>query len=128
MLNKTGIHKTTYAGPTQILANVEMQYAVGCIVDEDLGVEGIVKAGTPVYIDTLDTQEPVVAPVVADGEEIEAIEANAILLHDVDVAKGNANGTALLFGVVNLNRVDEDIATKLEAEGNMVGQIFLVRL
>ena len=35
---------------------------------------------------------------------------NAVLLHDVDVTAGNANGTALIFGFVNMNRVDSDVA------------------
>lgn len=39
---------------------------------------------------------------------------NAVLLHDVDVTLGAANGTALLHGIVNLKRLDE--ATRTEAE------------
>ncbi|MCQ2485269.1 MAG: hypothetical protein MJ168_08050 [Clostridia bacterium] len=33
---------------------------------------------------------------------------NAVLLHDVDVTNGMANGTALLHGIVNLNRINEE--------------------
>ena len=32
MLNKSGINKTTLTAPKQILANVELQASVGCIV------------------------------------------------------------------------------------------------
>ena len=38
---------------------------------------------------------------------------NAVLLHDVDVTNGNANGTALIFGFVNVNRVESDVATAI---------------
>lgn len=103
MLNRSGIEKTTYGATQQILANVELQNSVGCVVPQSLGVEvgtrKIVKAGTPLNInlESLST----VASAVASGKPM-----NAVALHDVDVTKGNANGTALTFGFVNLNRVD----------------------
>lgn len=34
MLNRSGISKTTLAAPKQILANVELQSSVGCIVPQ----------------------------------------------------------------------------------------------
>ena len=108
MFNKSGITKATGAAPRQILANVEMQSSVGCIVDDALGVtvgnRKIAKAGTPVKIDLMDRTTPVI---VGDGTNA----MNAVLLHDVDVTDGDANGTALLFGFVNVNRVDTDVAT-----------------
>ena len=52
MLNKSGITKTTLTAPTQILANVELQASIGCVVAKSAGVtvgsKTIVKAGTPV--------------------------------------------------------------------------------
>lgn len=106
MLNRDGITKSTYGAPTQILANVDFQCSVGCIVSADLGVQvggrKIVKAGTPIHISTLSLQTPATAD-----------DANAVLLHEVDVTNGNANGTALIIGMVNLNRVDSDVATKI---------------
>ena len=51
--------------------------------------------------------------VVVKGDETNAM--NAVLLHDVDVTSGNANGTALYFGIVNVNRVDSDVATLITA-------------
>lgn len=124
MLNKSGVRTSSFTGPTQILADVDYQYGVGCIVDKDLGTDGIVRAGTPIRIDTLNTQTPVVA-----GTEQAA--ANAVLIHDVDVSNGNANGSALLVGAVNLNRVHDDVATLLEAAAdadNKVGTVQLVKL
>ena len=49
------------------------------------------------------------AAVKADG----TTALNAVVLHDVDVTDGNANGTALIFGFVNVNRVDSDVATAI---------------
>lgn len=118
MLNRSGIPKTTLTATKQILANVELQSSVGCIVPQSLGVavgtQKIAKAGTPIKIDLMNLQTTAQA---ATG----TVAMNAVLLHDVDVTAGNANGTALIFGFVNVNRVDSDVATKittaLAAEG-----------
>lgn len=111
MLNKSGVTKQTYGAPRQILANVDLQSSVGCIVPASMGVDTgdgikLAKAGSPVTIDLMDINKVVTE---ASGT------ANAVLLHDVDVSKGDANGTALVFGFVNVNRVDTDVATKLAA-------------
>lgn len=110
MLNRSGITKTSLAATKQILANVDLQSSVGCIVPQTLGVavgsKKIAKAGTPIKIDLMNLQT---AAVKADG----ATALNAVLLHDVDVTDGNVNGTALIFGFVNVNRVDSDVATAI---------------
>ena len=107
MLNRSGISKSTYASTKQILANVELQSSVGCVVPQLLGVEvgtkKIAKAGTPIKVKLMNRG---VAVEKADGTKA----MNAVLLHDVDVTAGNANGTALVFGFVNVNRVDSDVA------------------
>lgn len=112
MLNRDGIRKTTLTAPKQILANVELQSSVGCIVPQSVGVavgnSKIAKAGTPVVVDLMNLQTPAVK-----GDATHAF--NAVLLHDVDVSSGNANGTALVFGFVNVNRVDSDVATAITA-------------
>lgn len=116
MLNRSGVSKDTMVATRQILANVQMQSSVGCIVPNTLGVavgaKKIVKAGTPIKIDLMNLQT---AAAKADG----AVAMNAVLLHDVDVTAGNANGTALVFGFVNVNRVDTDVAALIAtATGN----------
>lgn len=123
MLNRSGITKTTATAPTQILADVDNQFAVGCIVPASMqttandGSRKIIKAGTPLKIDLSNLQTPAAAPATdpatADGDT--ASDMNAVLLHDVDVTAGNANGTALVFGFVNLNRVDATTVAKLKA-------------
>lgn len=106
MLNKSGITKTTLTSTTQILANVELQSSVSCVVEQNVGVESggrkIVKAGTPIQIDLMNRST---AAKKADS----TTAMNAVLLHDVDVTSGNANGTALIFGFVNVNRLESDV-------------------
>lgn len=110
MLNYDGIEKTTLTAPKQILANVQLQESVGCIVPQALGVavgsKKIAKAGTPINIDFANLQTA--AKAAATGSPM-----NAVLLHDVDVTSGSKNGTALIFGFVNLNRVDSDVASAI---------------
>lgn len=124
MLNKSGITKTTLTAPKQILAHVELQASVGCIVPTTLGVtvgaRKIAKAGTPINIDLLKLQTVAKAPVAAEGDD-PAIPMNAVLLHDVDVTAGNANGTALYFGIVNVNRIESSVATAIAAAKAITG-------
>lgn len=123
MLNRSGITKTTATAPTQILADVDNQFAVGCIVPATMqstandGSRKIVKAGTPLKIDLSNLQTPAAAPATnpASASGATASDMNAVLLHDVDVTAGNANGSALVFGFVNLNRIDATTAAKLKA-------------
>lgn len=104
MLNRTGIKKETLAGPVQILFNVQNQMSVGIRVDDAYSVtrdgRKIVPAGTPLsgslearntaFVKAVDTTNP----------------ATGVLLHDVDVTEGDANGTLLIWGFVDLNKVD----------------------
>lgn len=118
MLNRSGITKTTLTADRQILANVELQSSVGCVVPQTLGVtEGakkIAKAGTPIKIDLMNLKT---AAVKADG----TTAMNAVLLHDVDVTLGSANGTALIFGFVNVNRVDSVVAAAITIAASAAG-------
>lgn len=118
MLNRSGISKVTLTAPVQILANVELQESVGCIVPQALGAtvgnKKIAKAGTPIKVTLDNLQTPVVK---ADG----TTAMNAVLLHDVDVTGGNANGTALIFGFVNLNRVESDVASAITTAKGATG-------
>lgn len=119
MFNRDTVKKSTYGAPVQILANVEFQYSVGCIVPQSIGVNvtsngvtrKIAKAGTPVNIN-LDNINTAVTAATTSGA---TVTANAVLLHNVDVTDGAANGTALIWGFVNKNRVESDVLTKINA-------------
>lgn len=132
MLNRSGITSTNYGNVKQILANVELQASVGCIVDDaivataDANGKKIAKAGTPIVVNFANLQSPAVAPTEASGDN-PAVPANAVLLHDVDVTKGDANGTALYFGVVNINRLDTDVQAKVTAGVNTIGAITFIK-
>ena len=123
MLNRSGIKSTTGAAPTQILADVDNQFSVGCVVPATMqstandGARKVVKAGTPLKIDLSNLQTAAAAPTTnpAAASGATASDMNAVLLHDVDVTGGNANGTALVFGFVNLNRIDATTVAKLKA-------------
>ena len=123
MLNRAGVVKTTYGNVGQILANVELQASVGCIVPQSLGVvvgsKKIAKAGTPIVVNFANLGADVAAPA-------QNLPANAILLHNVDVTSGKANGTALYFGVVNINRVDSDVAANLSCGVNVIGAVTII--
>lgn len=115
MLNQTGVRKETYGNTNQILFAVEHQVSMGVVVSKALGVaEGtkkVVKAGTPLA-GNLDERTTVFTAATADSST-EASNAVGVLLHDVDVTTGDANGTLLLFGFVNTNRIDETTKAKL---------------
>lgn len=111
MLNKSGIKKETASAPKQILFNVMNQMSVGVKVKQSAGsVDGakmIVPAGTLLNGDLTDRTTAFEA--AADGDK----PAVGVLLHDVDVTDGDANGTLLIWGFVNLDRLDETTAAKI---------------
>lgn len=125
MLNKSGITKETLGAPTQILANVEHQFSVGCVVAQAVGTvvgsKKIAKAGTPIVID-YDSLSTAATAATAGST------ANAVLLHDVDVTAGKANGTALIFGFVNINRLESDVQAKVTAGANKVANVSFLKL
>lgn len=115
MFNNTGIMKETYGNKNQILFAVEHQVSMGIVVDTTCGVaengRKIAKAGTPVT-GNLDERTTAFTPAVT----AEASNAVGILLHDVDVTDDDNNGTVLLFGFVNTNRIDETTKAKITEE------------
>lgn len=110
MLGQKGIKTTEYVNVDQILIAPELAFSMGCVVDDALGVavgsRKIVRAGTPLK-GTPGTTTPMVAATDTD--------VCGILLHDVDVTDGDNNGTVLLFGFINKNRIDATTAAKFTA-------------
>lgn len=109
----SGFKKTTGVTPNQILFCTEPQVSVGVTVS-DSGVtansEGkkIVKAGTPL---TGNLEARSTAFTAAGSSD-----AVGVLLHDVDVTEGAENGTLLIFGFVNLNRLDSSTAALITSD------------
>lgn len=113
MLNNPTITKTTLAGPgNQFLINSMPQKAVGCRVaaasanGTDSQGRAIVKMGTPLTGDLTDRQ-------VAMTQDTTA--PIGLLIHDVPVWDGDANGSLLIDGGIVLEYADEDIQTLIEA-------------
>lgn len=119
MLNKSGIIKTEYATPKQILADPSLQFSVGCLVPANIGNT---KAGTPIHVDLSNIND---ACKKVDNTKT---FANAVLLHDVDVSNGQTNGTALIFGFVDLNKVDTTTQTLLKTALSKDGATKLITL
>lgn len=134
MFNHTKISHVSGAAPVQILFNVQHQMSVGILVDDAYYVERngrkIVPAGTPLYGDLTSratafvkatTESAVIGETEAISDasyEVSVDRSNAvgILLHDVDVTDGDNNGTLLIWGFVNLNRVDDTTAALITDE------------
>ena len=124
MLNKTGIVKTTGAAPVQILFNVQNQVAVGIKVSKSAtgtvteNGRKILKAGTPLngdltargtaFVNAADNTD-------STGQSPNGKPAVGILLHVVDVTNADANASLLIWGFVNLSRVDYTTVAKITA-------------
>lgn len=112
MLNQTGIKKTSAVSTNQILFATTPQMSVGVVVANtgitaDTDGKKIIKAGTPISGDLTARTTPFTK--ASEG-------VTAILLHDVDVTSGNANATALVFGFVDLNKLDTATAELITSE------------
>lgn len=119
MLNKHMIIKDSYSNVNQILADPNLHFSVGCIIPHDLGNS---KAGTPICVDLSKIN---VACKKVDNKET---FANAVLLHDVDLSHGQTNGTALIFGFVDLNKVDTTTQALLKTALSTNGATKLITL
>ena len=133
MFNKTGIKKTTGAAPVQILFDVQNQVSVSIVVDDGYSVtrdgRKIVPAGTPLS-GSLTARNTAFVKAVDNTAESSASNgkpATGVLLHDVDVTDGDTNGTLLIWGFVDLNKIDTTTAALLTAtrQGEMPSIKFL---
>lgn len=128
MLNRSGIKKEVGGAPTQILFNVQNQMAVSILVNKTIASavtengRKIIKAGTPLA-----------GNLEARGTAFTAVGENApavgILLHDVDVTDADANGSLLIWGFVNLNRIDNTTAALITAtvKTSLAGRVFFLK-
>lgn len=117
MLNNTGITKVSAVAPNQILFFAEPQVSVSVIVNNtgiSAGDDGkkIIKAGTPVTGDLTARGTAFTKASTTEGVS----NAVGVLLHDVDVTAGNNNGTLLLFGFVDLDKLDTATAALITTE------------
>jgi hypothetical protein len=119
MLNNTGITKVTGAAPVQILFNVQNQMSVNIVVDDAYSItrdgKKIVPAGTPLSGDLTARETAFVQAKDATSAGNDGKAATGVLLHDVDVTNGDNNGTLLIWGFVDLNKLDTTTAALITA-------------
>lgn len=134
MFNNSGIKKTVGYNTTQILFDVDNQKSVGVVVASANKTEGeavnghtILRAGTPLT-GNLTTRETAFTKANPDGTDVVGI-----LLHDVDLgpvgSETNANGTLLIWGFVNLDRVGTKATSLLVAavQKALAGKIWFLK-
>ena len=120
MLNQTGVETKSYGAPEKNILVDPLNSTAVSIVVANTGVtadtEGkkIIKAGTPVYgsLQARNTAFKI------SGEQ--GAKPAGVILHDVDVTAGNANSQIVIFGTIDVSKVDATTATTLiAAEANL---------
>lgn len=107
--------KTKYPkNPKQIMLADSQMVSFGVIVANtgvsEVNGKKVIKAGTPIYGDI---EARNTAFTISGAEETKPA---GILLHDVDVTAGNENGTIVLFGFVDLDKLDAETFKLITAE------------
>lgn len=137
MFNHTGITKVSGAAPVQILFNVQNQMSVSVKLAK--GFAGavtengrkIVKAGYPLSGDLTARGTAFVAAKdeTTPGTSGDGAAAVGVLLHDVDVTDADGNATLLIWGFVNLNRVDSITAALItdKRKTELAGKIWFLK-
>lgn len=129
MLNQSGITKVIGAAPVQILFDVQNQMSVGIKLAKNFSGavtengRKIVKAGTPLNGDLTARGTAFIA--AADS----SAPAVGVLLHDVDVTDTDANATLLIWGFVNMNRLDSTTAGLITAtrKTELAGRVWFLK-
>lgn len=111
--NKTGVKREVFNDVAQILLDPALKYTMGIVVADEVGTNDpttgrkVVKAGTPLT-GNLDARTTPFTAANTDGSD-----AVGVLLHDVDVTVGDANGEIVIFGFINMNRIDTTTQAKI---------------
>ena len=127
MLNQTGVTTGSYAAPEKNILVDEMNSTAVSVVVSNAGVtadsEGkkIIKAGTPVY-GSLRARNTAFTVSGSAGAK-----PSGVILHNVDVTAGNANSQVVIFGTIDVSKVDSAVATALIAAEENLKMIQLVQ-
>lgn len=106
MLNQTGFKVESGNTRKIILVDEKNSTAVSCKVANtgiiaDSDGKKIAKAGTPLAGDL--TARGTAFTVAGDGTP------SCVLLHDVDVTEGTKNAQAVIFGTIDLSKLESDV-------------------
>ena len=114
----------------QILFATQPSISVGVVVgnagvNADSEGKKILKAGTPLK----GSLEARGTAWTLSADSSGANPAVGVLLHDVDVTAGNENGTALIFGFVDLNKVDSSVTALITtaAKTALAGKVTFIK-
>lgn len=115
------VTKTTYANTKNILIGQDSYHiSLPCVVGNAgvTAVDGkkILKAGTPLTGDITNRDAAFTKATTSGSEGSKKSNAVAVLLHDVDVTDGNANGTIVLAGCIDLLKLDTATQALIDAE------------
>lgn len=120
MLNQTGVETRNYGAPEKTILVDPLNSTAVSIVVANTGItadaEGkkIIKAGTPVYGSLQARNTAFTISGAASAKPA------GVILHDVDVTAGNANSQIVIFGTIDVSKVDATTATTLiAAEANL---------
>ena len=125
MLNQSTVRTTTGTTRKTILVDEFNSTALPCMVS-NTGVEAnsegkkIVKAGTPVA-GSLTARETAFT-VAKDGTG-----AVGVVLHDVDVTGGTANSQVVIFGFIDVSKLESDVVAMVNAAAANLKMIQLVK-
>lgn len=125
MLNQSTVKTTIGTTRKTILVDEFNSTALSCMVS-NTGVEAnskgrkIVKAGTPVA-GSLTARETAFT-VAADGTG-----AVGVVLHDVDVTEGTANSQVVIFGFIDVSKLESDVVTMVNAAAAKLKMIQFVK-
>lgn len=128
MANK--IEQVAATATKQILFATQPSMSVGVVVGNtgvsaDSNGKKILKAGTPLK----GNLEARGTAWTLSADSSGTNPAVGVLLHDVDVTAGNENGTALIFGFVDLNKVDSSVTALITtaAKAALAGKVTFIK-
>ena len=128
MANK--IEQVAATTTKQILFATQPSMSVGVVlgntgVSADSNGKKILKAGTPLK----GSLEARGTAWTLSADSSGSNPAVGVLLHDVDVTAGNENGTALIFGFVDLNKVDSSVTALITtaAKTALAGKVTFIK-
>lgn len=110
MLNQTGVTKVSGTNRKTILVD-ELNSTAFSIVVGNTGVEAgadgrkIIKAGTPVTGSLTERNTAFTVAKDSGGSN----NAVGVILHDVDVTGGNANSQVVVFGFIDISKLESDV-------------------
>lgn len=111
MLNQTGITEKSGTTRKTILVDEFNSTAFSIVIGDEgisAGSDGkkIIKAGTPIAGDL---------KVRNTAWKKETTTPKGILLHDVDVTAGEANAQVVVFGFIDVSKVEDDVQSMLNS-------------